>query len=123
MPDDRTRKWLRTVDRHAILESVALNALVTSLVFVVSSRYDEILDGLSGVNLHVEPSRQAIILALVMTVTLPSIFFVVRIVGRIARARLRIRYIVAREVRHTESELLGSVHARVASKVKSEEAA
>ena len=123
MTDDRTRKWLRAVRRHAILESIGLNALVTSLVFLVSSRYDEILRGLSRANPPVELSRQSLILALVTTIALPSIYFVVRTILIITRNRLTIRYIVAREVRRTESELLRSVHARVASKVKSEEAA
>jgi len=55
-----------------------------------------------------------------VTVVLPAIFFVVAMVGRIARNRLRIRDLVAKEVRHTEAELLQSMRARTASRIKAE---
>ncbi|HET7230598.1 MAG TPA: hypothetical protein VFJ16_11385 [Longimicrobium sp.] len=120
MPDERTRKWLRAAQRHTILESIALNALVTSLLFAVSSHLDELAAVFSRVNPQVEISRQALILVLVATVTLPVIVFAVVAVGRIGQNRQKLRALVAKEVRHTESELLATIHDRVAAKIRSE---
>jgi len=120
MYDDSTRKWFRAARRHAIIESIGLNALVTTVVFMVSSQYDEILKALSRVNLHVPATRQSVILAMVVTVVLPAILFVVAMVGRIARNRLKILEVVAKEVRHTDAELLQSMRARAASRIKAE---
>src|SRR5215218_9555523 len=99
MSDDSTRKWFRAVRRHAILESIALNALVTTYVVVVSSQYYKVLQALSRVHLHVDATQPSVMLGMLVMVVLPAICFVILAVGRIGREHLRLRELVAKDVR------------------------
>jgi hypothetical protein len=123
MSDDSTRNWFRAVIRHAILESIAVNALVTSVVLAASSQYSGLSKAFPRLNLHVDTTRPWAILAMLTTILVPSICCVAVAVGRAERERRRLLQLVVRGVRSTEPELLATIRERVAARLRSERAA